>query len=518
MPPAAGAPASVDPARASVPLGPPTAGDRLFWLVFGALTLLCVAPFWLTHLLPLQDYPQLLVFARVYGDCRDPASPFFGTYTTGFPLSPLLLPILMLRAIAAVSSFETAGRVMWTLYAAGLPAASLFLLRVLGRDRWAVLLVFPLVLSYWAVGGFFAFATSGPLFVLGLALAVRWLEAPTPGRGVAFAAALCVLHLWHTMAFVQLLLDFGVLWILHRAEDGRARLVALWPTLPSLGLFAAWMLATIRGRPPGSRPPSWPPFSDNAGRFFEYLGPILPEATGVAVVLAALVLGSALARSRRTAPHPAFRVDNPFGWLALIAVAGYLVFPSACFGVEGINNRQAWFAAVLFVAGWTLPARPAVRAAILALVGGIGALILVQMGRRFAAFSRESGGASRLIDRLRPGDTLLAPIGPGSTASFPGKPLIGLELYATLRHGGLPNSSFAGYDYNLIRYAGGRNPMPGIGANWLGHPMLTRFDYVLLRGPIGQATGRPNAVRFVAQDGEWSLFAVCGSRATPKCP
>jgi hypothetical protein len=496
----------------------PVVTSRLFAATFVALSVLAAAPFWRTRLLPMQDYPQLLVFARVYGDCHDPSSPFFGTYTTGFPLSPLLLPILMLRAMAAVSSLETAGRVMWTLYALGLPLASLYLLRVLGRDRWATLLVFPLVFSYWSGGGFFAFATSAPLLVLGLALGVRWLEAPSGRRGAAFATALCALHLWHSLSFAQLLLDFGVLWLLHRAEDGRARLRALLPLAPSLALFAVWMLVTLKGRPPGSRPPSWPPFFDNAGHFFDFIGPILPAATALAVILSVILLAGALARTRPASDLGAFRVDNPFGLLSLLAVVSYLVLPSACFGVEGINNRQPWIAALLLVFGWTLPARPGARAALLALVGGVGVLVLVQMGQRFAAFSRESEGASRLIDRLRPGETLLAPIGSGATPSFPSKPLIALELYATIRHGGLPNSSFAGYDYNLIRYVGGKNPMPGLGANWLGQPGLARFDYVLLRGPTGMAAAKPGVIRSVAHDGEWSLFAVCGGRALPSCP
>ena len=269
----------------------PVVKSRLFAPVFAALTVLAAAPFWRTGLLPMQDYPQILVFARVYGDCRDPSSPFFGTYTTGFPLSPLLLPILTLRAIGAVSSLETAGRVMWTLYAVGLPLASLHLLRALGRDCWCALLVFPLVFSYWSGGGFFAFATSAPLLVLGLSLGVRWLEAPTGRRGAAFAAVLCALHLWHSMAFAQILLDFGVLWLLHRAEDGRARLRAWLPAVPSLALFALWTLATLKGRPPGSRPPSWPPFFDNAGHFFDFIGPVFPEATAVAVILAVILLG-----------------------------------------------------------------------------------------------------------------------------------------------------------------------------------------------------------------------------------
>jgi hypothetical protein len=102
----------------------------------------------------------------------------------------------------------------------------------------------------------------------------------------------------------------------------------------------------------------------------------------------------------------------------------------------------------------------------------------------------------------------------GSTVSFPGKPLIALELYATVRHGGLPNTSFAGYDIMFIRYVRGKNPMPAIGGNWLSHPALTRFDYVLTRGP---APAQPSRIRLEAQDGEFFLYAVCGSKAHPRC-
>lgn len=483
----------------------------------GALTLLAALPFWLTRLLPMQDYPHTLGLARAYLDYRDPASPFFGTYTTGFALSPLVLLFLVLRAIAAVSDLETAGRVVWTLYAVALPVTSVYLLRVLGRDPWAVLLVYPLVISYWVIGGFFAFATGAPLLVLGLAWAVRWFEAPSWRRGAALATLGCALHLWHSLVFAQLLFDVGVLWLLFRFDDVRARGRALLPLLPSLGFFAAWMLATVHGRAPGTRAAGWPPFLDNASHFFDYIGPIIPGAAGAVALFALLVGAGALGSGAARPPAGSFRVQNPFGWLALLAALSYLCFPVNCFGVEGINNRQPWLAVLLFVFAWGLPARPAARATLLGLVGVAGALSLVHLCTRFAAFGRETAGASRLMNRLHPHDTLLAPIGAGSTTSFPGKPLVALELYASVRRGGLPNSSFAGYDIMFIRYVNDRNPMPGLGGGWIDSPALRRFDYVLLRENAAAAGARKQVLRLVEKDGDWSLFAVCGSKALPVC-
>lgn len=491
----------------------------LFFGIFGLLTILGAAPFWLTRILPMQDYPHFLLFARIFGDCRVEGSPFHGTYTTGFPLAPLLLPILVTRALASFSSFETAGRVIWTLYAVGLPVASVHLLGVLRRDPWCALLVFPLVISYWVIGGFFAFATGMPLLLIGLAASVRWLEAPTLRRGLVLAALVVAAFLWHALIFAQLALDFGVLWLLHRAESGRARAWAIAPLGPAMAIFSAWMAASVSGHGPGQKPPLWAPVLDNATHFFTFLGP-LPEAAGAAFLLALVLVAGAAAVS---APTPgasvAFRVKAPFTWLAIGSAVGYAILPRVCFGVEGINNRQPYLAALLFVFGWTLPARRAPRALLLGAVGMASALGLVHLGRRFAAFERETAGASRLLDRVEPGEALLAPLDRVSTSSFPGKPLVALDLYSAIRHGGLPSSSFAGYEINLIRYVNNQNPMPTLTTSgWQANPGITKFGYVLLRGPVGSSIGREGFLRLVAKDGDFTLFSVCGGGRQPACP
>ncbi len=487
-----------------------------FPAVFGLLAGLCVVPLWVTRILPMQDYPQILVFARAWGDCHDPASPFSGTYTTGFVLSPLLLPILLLRALAWPLGFEAAGRIVWTLYAVGLPLASLGLLSALGRERWAVLAVFPLVVSsYWVAGGFFGFATAAPLYVLGLTCVVRWLDQPTTRRGAELSAVMIALHLWHALVFAQLMLDFVVLWLLRdRARDRRSRVP--WPALPPIAVFAIWFVASIATRPPASHPPVWPPFLDNATHLLEFVGPSAPVLVALGLLLSvATILGR-----RDPGPSlssPIFRVGSPFGLLAAVGVVAYLVLPSTCFGVEGVGNRQPWMAALLVVFAWRPPARGIARPAILAALGLAGAAMLVQEIRSYAAFGRESAGASRLIDRLGPGETLLAPIPGGASVTRPGKPFIALEQYASIRDGSLPNSSFAGYGSSIVRYVD-RNPMPGlVGRTWLHAPDLVRFDYVLVRTSMHAAADATGRLRLTGVDGDWVLYEVCGSRHRPTC-
>jgi hypothetical protein len=55
--------------------------------------------------------------------------------------------------------------------------------------------------------------------------------------------------------------------------------------------------------------------------------------------------------------------------------------------------------------------------------------------------------------------------------------------------------------------------MPALDEDWLSDPALTRFDYVLLRGRVPAAVAQSPRLRPEAQDGEYLLYAVCGSKA-----
>jgi hypothetical protein len=273
-----------------------------FAIAFSILGLLAVLPFWRSGLLPLQDYPHFLELARAFADCHDPASPFFGTYTIDFPLSPLVLPLLLARGLGALVGFEQAGRILWTLYAVSLPLAALYLLRVLGRPREAVFFVFPLVLSYWVIGGFFGFATGAPLLLFGLASTVRWFESPTVGRGAALAAIACAVDLWHGYLFAAFVVDVGALWLLFRFPDGRARLRAIAPFVPAALLYLWWM-HTMSGRPHALTALHRATVVENGARFFEFIAPILPHAAIAIALFTLLAIGSTAATPRNSEPR-----------------------------------------------------------------------------------------------------------------------------------------------------------------------------------------------------------------------
>jgi hypothetical protein len=326
-----------------------------------------VVPVWSSTLLPLQDYPQLLAFARIAGDCTDPGSPFYGTYTTGWPLSPLVLPVALLRLLALASSIEVAGKGLISACLIALPLAARSLLRALGRNEWLVVPVVALSYSYWLSGGFFAFATTMPLLLTGLAVAIAWLRGPTWRSALLLAGISTALFLWHALVYAQLMFDFALLWLLWRAPGRRARIAVLWPLVPSVVLAALSMWTTVLHSPAGGprgAAPAWPSLAANASQFFEYVGPIVPRGSAFAMLLLGVVALASLLALRDAPAKPSLqsRSRNPLLLCSLAAVACCFVLPAFCFGVEGVNNRQPWIAALFFVLGAGLPAGRRARA------------------------------------------------------------------------------------------------------------------------------------------------------------
>lgn len=464
-----------------------------------------------------MDYPQFLGFVRAFRDMHVPGSAFYGTYALGFPLSPLILPLVIVRALSVFVSIEDAGRLVITAYAVGLPLASLRLLRVLDKDPALVFLVFPLVFSYWLNGGFFAYFTGMPLLLLGLSEGIRWLEAPSFRRSSTLVGLLIAAFLWHALVFAELVQGLLILWVCARVDDTKARIRLALPVVPALSFFATWMVTMVLQRSSGETRPAAAAFRsplENAAEFLQNIGMLVPEATAQIMSFALLLLVFFRFDRPSMTVEAKFWVKNPLAILSLATALGALFFPAYCFGVEGINNRKCWVAALYLIFALRLPARGALRPLALAATLLFDVVLMGHFLARFRKFHEESIGASRLIDKMAPGDALLAPVD-GVTKTFPVKPLVHVDMYATARHGGLPNKSFAGYDINVIRYVDGKNPMPSLNADWARRPDLVRFDWVLLRGhPSPNVSKR---LSLTARDGEWALFAVCGSRKGPAC-
>ena len=504
-----------------------SAVTALYLAVVVGFTFAAARVWWLSRIVPGMDYPQFLVFVRAVQDMGDPSSPFHGTYTTGPWLVPTALPVHLTGIIArwlggSSGSIEDAGKVLLTAQNVGLVAAGMFLLRQLGRPRWAVVLLFPLVHSRWGVGGgYFAYASSITLVVLGWGLTVRWLRRLDAVSGFAIAACLCATLFWHGIGFAVLALGFAVLWLLWRAPSIRARWLSVLPVLPCVAQFVMWIAATFAPRLGDAPPTVWMTVPEAADAMVDNVWAVVPHAGGFVLVLAGIVgLGLVADWQAQTPAHAAaraWRVGNPFLVVCVAYLLAYFFMPMHWSHVEGIASRFAYPAVLAFVFAWNLPASRAKRAVLVACVLLFSAYSLRDLTRRFHGFEADTRGASDLIDMVARYETLFcAPADGGASKDFKaGAPILReIEQYATIRHGGLPNSSFAGYGYNYVRYVDGRNPMPGLKGLPASAPELSKFDYVLARE--GQW---PRGDRFPLVDkaGGWELYGVCGSARFPDC-
>jgi hypothetical protein len=247
----------------------------------------------------------------------------------------------------------------------------------------------------------------------------------------------------------------------------------------------------------------------------------VPHYQGLALSLAVIVgLGLVLCNRNIGAPQAdssTWRVGNPFSVVSFAYLAGYFLLPMQWSRVEGVASRFAYPAALAFVFAWNLPGGRAARVTVLASVLAFSAFCLGDLAERFRAFDADTRGASALMDEVGLHETLYYfPSDQGASKDFAPahKPLRELQQYATIRHGGLPNSSFAGYGINYVRYVGDRNPMPGFSGPPRWSTEMTQFDYVLSRRGQG-----PSDARFRLVDGKegWELFGVCGSARFPVC-
>jgi hypothetical protein len=498
-------------------------GDLAYVALLAVLTILAARVWWLSAIVPGQDYPQFLVFVRVAQDVADPGSPFHGTYDLAPWFIPTALPVQVTRGLALLcgGSLDAGGKLLLTLDNVGLVAAGVYLLHVLGRSRWTIVLLFPLVHSRWTViGGFVAYATAFPWVVLGWGLTVQWLRRREFHSGVMLAGCLCVTLFWHGLAFAVLGMGFAVLWMLWRAPSWRVRATSVWPTVPSLVQFGLWIGSTFQ-RPHESSGWKWRPLWEAADHLLDHVVPTIPHATARALLLAGLLVGASM-MVRRTlgASGPAarmWRVDHPMLVLAALYLLGFFVLPSDGLHVEILAQRFSIHAAMAAVFAYNLPEAARMRAVVVGAIAAFGAWTLLDVASCFRAFDADTRGASELMDRVGPRETLYHwPAQNGASPAFgtPNKAEVELEQFATIRSGGLPNSSFAGYGMNYVRYVHD-DPMPFLKGPPVWSEAMTKFDYVLVRAD--QALTDRRFQRVDDRPG-WILYAVCGSKRLPACP
>jgi hypothetical protein len=224
-------------------------GRRCRWL-FGCLVTFHVALVWVVDVLPGNDLPQHLAYARIIMDYDRADLRFQEFYVLPSAVEPYHLPYYLLAGLGRLISLWGAIRVLMTLYVVGMALACYSLIGACYRSSdgkarpplWSVWLTTAVIWNPVVCLGFVAFTLCMPLFVYGCALLLRLTMLGDERRRdlillLSCCALLLSIHVFAAGCFLlvmalHVLLNFG----------RRACAVTAWATTAMIGTFAAWRL------------------------------------------------------------------------------------------------------------------------------------------------------------------------------------------------------------------------------------------------------------------------------------
>ena len=218
------------------------------------MTALSLVPIWAFTYFPSQDGPAHLNSVAVLMALGDSVSGGAGVleafYTAQWRLSTNQLGFLLLQGLGTLFPLLVAEKVLLSLYAVGLPLATLTAVRWARGAPYAALLSFPLVYTLPLYMGFYNFCLSLPLFVLCVGLYHAYSLRPGWGRGAALSALLVVLYLTHIVTAASAVVVIVVATLARLAgvtnrRQARSQAAALLTLLPS-GLFITTFLLFFR--------------------------------------------------------------------------------------------------------------------------------------------------------------------------------------------------------------------------------------------------------------------------------
>ena len=466
------------------------ADPRVARTAFALALLAGIAPLWCARQLPMVDLPQHLHLISVLHRLDDPTTLYPEVFAARAELTPYLGYYYLVSLLSWLVPLELANRLFLSAMVLGLPLATAFLLRSLGRPRWPAVLTLPFAYGDSFGWGFVNSSASFVLAILAAGLFVRTLtDAQFRWRWpVAHAAVLVGVVLMHAQGFLFLALALPFLLLTTRVqEDGpgrpvRPRLPAVLSTLPAVALFGIWgagrLLAPAEveeGAPWKAWGPllsernlAFKPLRQNLEEFPEVLANLLRDGSDRWALRAVVAVAAVALALWVAGQHSNAREGRLEQWrlpgLAIIAAGLFLLLP---FDVRGavyyLNTRYAHLAAPLAIA--SVPAlasrvRPAV------LVGGlVSALVLaIPLGRGFHAFDLEAAPLLRFAEETPPGARIMGLIfDPGSRVMKHPVFLHAAAVPARLR-GGITNFSFARTPHSPIRYRGA--PPPTFPSEW----------------------------------------------------
>ena len=444
-------------------------------------------PVWLVRYPPLQDLPFHLSTLRIVHDIGDPAYGFEADYRT-LLRSTYALYYVFGSALSWVVGVRAANTLLVSAYLVGSPLALRALLRSLGKDERLAVFGVPLAFNMMFMFGLLPFVSAIPLMVATLALAIRDLEAPTRGRGVAIGLLAVLLFGMHVFPFAV----FGVGYIVFFPWTSPRRWIrAALPVLPALLCVGLW-LASSSGRAAASGGPHYAvaPLDEALSGVWQWTTNIFVDTSDERWTLALGIValaGHGLAAGDRERVGKSARRHVFFVASCIVA---YFVLGDRLGNVWLFAQRVPAMAAFLVVPLLRWP-RGLRGHLVTAALGAVAIGTVVNVCDHFIRFDREEVGSfDAALASMEPRKHVAGLMFDRESKIVRDAPFLHFASYYQVQSGGVVTPSFAGYPHWPVQYEPGRAPpdaMLEVGAEL--RPERARaeelrpyYDYVLVRG------------------------------------
>ena len=464
---------------------------------FLLVAFVATAPAWIVRYLPVMDLPFHLATIRVMHNFHDASFGFDQHYVLTLGRTQYVLFYFLGSFLAYFVGVRGAMVLLVSAYLGGTVLGLRELLKALGKDERLALFAVPLLVNMLFMYGLFQFLIGIPIMFLGLALAVKWFEAPTQKLGIGLGVTAFALFFSHIVPFAIFGLGFAAMfpWTAPRKWIENAL-----PVVPSLGALVWWTTFTEAGKltlgalvDTGNDPHL--PVDEAIHEIPRWLTNVFADYTDDVIfvcLLAVVLLAAGL--SQGDTDVSVKKIARAYVLLPLACVYFYFTSPTGHGYIWLIQQRFPVLFALTVIPLLRMPKdRRGVLVTALALILGLAST--VNTCRHFIRFQNEElGEFDEALAQIEPNKKVCGLMfDRGSSITNPSfAPFLHYVSYYQAEKGGVTMFSYAGYAHWPFTFRDDDAPPGGAPARlrWEWEPdrvnlereILPYYDYVLSRG------------------------------------
>ena len=376
-------------------------------LLIGGLVVLYLLPIWLFPYFPTQDGVSHVYNSQILTEFNNPDYQFRDYYEINWYPFPNWLSHFSLAVLMFVFPALIAEKVFLTLYVLLFPLAISYFLGAVKRGQHPLaILSFTFIYNYLFLMGFYNFAVSVPLFLVGLGYWWKHKDEMNRVRILLLNLLIVITYFAHLISYAFILFSIGLLALLYFRRDFKRILMTGCYVLPAALLLLVYLPTSdlLAGEPPEFGIERFGElFSNLIGMhvLVAYTDPPSWLSASVSALLLLLIAGT-IWQNRREAENVGQRA---FLWLACILFGLYFILPNSIGPGGWVNDRLA-ILAVLVLFAWLRVPWPRVFTAVATLLVLINILYVGMLFRNLNAEIREFNAFVERVEK----NTVILPL------------------------------------------------------------------------------------------------------------